>query len=181
MIGLFLFLNFQNSINIWLLRFILWYKSWYRIKEPLSKLKLKKLQISHCNYLTKALTDNLKYHMKKLLLTLTLLFSFAGFAQTINGIPIQNLDVEYLQIIGSSVYMSSKVKISIDIGQRTKLMSSNNDTARLKDKNGEVLVFNSIIDALNFMAGYGYEFVQSNILVEGGQNVFYYLMKKKSK
>lgn len=119
--------------------------------------------------------------MKKLLLTLTLLFSFAGFAQTINGIPIQNLDVEYLQIIGSSVYMSSKVKISIDIGQRTKLMSSNNDTARLKDKNGEVLVFNSIIDALNFMAGYGYEFVQSNIITEGGQNVFYYLMKKKSK
>lgn len=119
--------------------------------------------------------------MKKLLLTLTLLFSFAGFAQTINGIPIQNLDVEYLQIIGSSVYMSSKVKISIDIGQRTKLMSSNNDTARLKDKNGEVLVFNWIIDALNFMAGYGYEFVQSNILIEGGQNVFYYLMKKKSK
>lgn len=119
--------------------------------------------------------------MKKLLLTLTLLFSFAGFAQTINGIPIQNLDVEYLQIIGSSVYMSSKVKISIDIGQRTKLMSSNNDTARLKDKNGEVLVFNSIIDALNFMAGYGYEFVQSNIVTEGSQNVFYYLMKKKSK
>lgn len=119
--------------------------------------------------------------MKKLLLTLTLLFSFAGFAQTINGIPIKDLDVEYLQIIGSSVYMSSKVKVSIDIGQRTKLMSSNNDTARLKDKNGEVLVFNSIIDALNFMAGYGYEFIHSNIVAEGGENVSYYLMKKKAK
>ncbi|MCC9063355.1 hypothetical protein [Flavobacterium piscisymbiosum] len=119
--------------------------------------------------------------MKKLLLTLTLLFSFSGFAQTINGIPIQDLDVEYLQIIGTSVYMSSKVKVSIDIGQRTKLMSSNNDTARLKDKNGEVLVFNSIIDALNFMAAYGYEFIHSNIVAEGGENVYYYLMKKKAK
>ena len=109
--------------------------------------------------------------MKKLLLTLTLLLSLTSFAQTINGIPIQDLDVEYLQIIGTSKYMSSKVKVSIDIGQRTKLMSSNNDTARLKDKNGEVLVFNSIIDALNFMAAYGYEFIHSNIVREGGENV----------
>lgn len=79
--------------------------------------------------------------MKKLLLTLTILLSLTSFAQTINGIPIQDLDVQYLQIVGTSKYMSSKVKVSIDIGQRTKLMSSNNDTARLKDKNGEVLVF----------------------------------------
>ena len=118
--------------------------------------------------------------MKKLLLALTLLLSLTSFAQTINGIPIQDLDVEYLQIIGTSKYMSSKVKVSIDIGQRTKLMSSNNDTARLKDKNGEVLVFNSIIDALNFMAAYGYEFIHSNIVPEGGENVYYYLMKKKA-
>ena len=119
--------------------------------------------------------------MKKLLLTLTLLLSLTSFAQTVNGISIQDLDVEYLQIIGTSKYMSSKVKVSIDIGQRTKLMSSNNDTARLKDKNGEVWVFNSIIDALNFMAGYGYEFIHSNIVAEGGENVSYYLMKKKAK
>lgn len=119
--------------------------------------------------------------MKKLLLTFTILFSFAGFAQTINGIPVQDLDVEYLQIIGTSKYMSSKVRISVDIGQRTKLMSSNNETARLKDKNGEVLVFNSIIDALNFMAAYGYEFIHANIVTDGGENVYYYLMKRKAK
>ena len=58
--------------------------------------------------------------MKKLLLTLALLFGFSGFAQTINGIPIQDLDVEYLQIIGTSVYMSSKVKVSIDIWTKNK-------------------------------------------------------------
>jgi len=118
--------------------------------------------------------------MKRLLLLLTLLFSLASFAQTINGIPVENLDVQYLQIIGTSKYMSSKVKITIDIGQRTKLLSSNNETARLKDKNGEVLIFNSIIDALNFMAAYGYEFIHSNIVADGGENVYYYLMKKKA-
>lgn len=75
--------------------------------------------------------------------------------------------------------MSSKLNIRIDIGQRTKLISSNSETAGIKDANGEVLIFNSIIDALNFMSANGYEFVTSNIIVEEDQNVYYYLMKKK--
>lgn len=117
--------------------------------------------------------------MRKLLLLFVLLISLASFGQTINGIAIKDLDVQYLQIIGTSRYMSSKLNITIDIGQRTKAISSNNDTARLKDQNGEVLLFNSIIDALNFMSAYGYEFVTANIVNEEGQNVYYYLMKKK--
>lgn len=118
--------------------------------------------------------------MKKLLLTFTLLFSFTGFAQTINGIPLKDLDVEYLQIVGTSKYMSSKLNINIDIGQRTKLLSSNTDVARIKDANGEVIVFNSIIDALNFMSANGYDFLTSNIVTIGEQNVYHYLMRKKS-
>lgn len=117
--------------------------------------------------------------MKKLLLTFTLLFSLASFAQTINGIAIKDLDVQYLQIIGTSKFMSSKLNIIIDIGQRTKLLSSNTDVARIKDANGEVIDFNSIIDALNFMSANGYEFVASNIIGDSGENVYYYLMKKK--
>lgn len=118
--------------------------------------------------------------MRKLLLLFVLLVSLASFGQTINGIAIKDLDVQYLQIIGTSRYMSSKLNITIDIGQRTKAISSNNDTARLKDQNGEVLLFNSIIDALNFMSAYGYEFVTASIVNEEGQNVYYYLMKKKA-
>lgn len=117
--------------------------------------------------------------MKKILITFTLLFSLASFGQTINGVAIKDLDVQYLQIIGTSKFMSSKLNIRIDIGQRTKLMSSNSQTAGIKDANGEVLIFNSIIDALNFMSANGYEFVTSNIVVEEDQNVYYYLMKKK--
>lgn len=117
--------------------------------------------------------------MKKILITFTLLFSLVSFGQTINGVAIKDLDVQYLQIIGTSKFMSSKLNIRIDIGQRTKLISSNGDAAGIKDANGEVLIFNSIIDALNFMSANGYELVTSNILAEQGENVYYYLMQKK--
>lgn len=117
--------------------------------------------------------------MKKILITFTLLFSLVSFGQTINGVAIKDLDVQYLQIIGTSKFMSSKLNIRIDIGQRTKLISSNSDVAGIKDANGEVLIFNSIIDALNFMSANGYEFVTSNIVTEQGENVYYYLMQKK--
>ena len=117
--------------------------------------------------------------MKKLILSLTLLIALASFGQTINGIPIKDLDVQYLQIVGTSKFMSSKLNIRIDIGQRTKLMSGNGDVAGIKDANGEVLIFNSIIDALNFMSANGYELVTSNIVTEKGENVYYYLMQKR--
>lgn len=117
--------------------------------------------------------------MKKIIITITLLFSLISFGQTINGTPIKDLDVQYLQILGTSKLMSSKLTITIDIGQRTKFFSSNTDATLLKDENGEGVVFNSMIDALNFMSGNGYDFVTANIITVGGQNVYHYLMRKK--
>jgi len=45
--------------------------------------------------------------------------------------------------------------------------------------NGEVLNFNSIIDALNFMPAKSYELVTSNIVTEQGENAYYYLLQKR--
>ncbi|OUL63377.1 hypothetical protein [Flavobacterium sp. AJR] len=118
--------------------------------------------------------------MKKTLLSFALLFGFVSFGQTINGIPIKDLDVQYLQILGTSKMMSSKLTITIDIGQKTKYFASNTDATLLKDENGEGLVFNSMIDALNYMSSNGYEFVASNVVTVGGQNVYHYLMRKKA-
>jgi len=118
--------------------------------------------------------------MKKILLSFALLFSLASFGQTINGAPLKELDVEYLQIVGTSKMMSSKLTITIDIGQQTKFFSSNTDATLLKDENGKGLIFNSMIDALNFMSSNGYTFVTSNIITVGSQNVYHYLMRKRN-
>lgn len=53
--------------------------------------------------------------MKNVLLTFALLFSVWSFGQTINGMPLKDLDVQYLQILGTSKMMSSKLTITIDI------------------------------------------------------------------
>lgn len=117
--------------------------------------------------------------MKKTLLTFSLtcfLGLSASFAQTVNDVPIKDVDVEYIQIVGTSKLLSNKVTIEIDFGQENKFWSAK-DT-QVKDENGKLVVFNSMIDALNFMSKNGYEFVDAYAITVSNQNVYHYMMKK---
>lgn len=109
---------------------------------------------------------------------LFLLFSLPGFNQTINDIPIKDIDTQYVQIIGTSRVLSDKVNIQIDFGQNTKFFGSNK-IKKILDKDGKIIKFNSMIDALNFMSANGYEFVQAFALEQENQNVYHYLLKKE--
>jgi len=118
--------------------------------------------------------------MKKNFLILTI--AIIGFnylqSQTVNGIPLEQIDVDYVQIVGTSKSLSNKVTIDIDFGQHDKFFKSK-DT-QIIDENGKKLIFNSMIDALNFMSKNGYEFIDANAFVRGGQNVYHFMLKKKS-
>lgn len=118
--------------------------------------------------------------MKKILFVsiLTLLGAVNADSQTVNDIPIRDIDVNYVQIVGTSRLLSNKLTIEIDFGQENKLFSSDKDT-RVKDVNGKNMVFNSMIDALNFMTKNGYEFVQAYALTLSNQNIYHYLLQKK--
>lgn len=111
---------------------------------------------------------------------LLLFFStlFVANSQTVNDILIKDIDVDYVQIVGTSRLLSNKLTIEIDFGQENKLFSSDKDT-RVKDINGKNMVFNSMIDALNFMTKNGYEFVQAYAFAVSNQNVYHYLLRKK--
>ncbi|MBN8789756.1 MAG: hypothetical protein J0I84_21965 [Terrimonas sp.] len=110
------------------------------------------------------------------LLVVSLLTAFSASAQTVNDIPIKDIDVEYIQIIGTSKPFSKGVSIQIDFGQKTKFFSTGKETV-LKDKDGKIMDFNSMIDALNFMAKNGFEFVNAFAIAVSNQNVYHYLMK----
>jgi hypothetical protein len=118
----------------------------------------------------------------KNLLTSTLFFIALGFsnayAQTVNDVPLKDIDVEYVQIVGTQKLLSTKVMIQIDFGQRTKLFSLGKETI-LKDEQGKPVDFNSMIDALNFMAQNGFEFVNAYTITVNNQNVYHYVMRKK--
>jgi hypothetical protein len=71
--------------------------------------------------------------------------------------------------------MTSKVTVSIDFGQRMKFFADN----RLKGDDGKAVVFNTMVDALNFMGSRGWEFVQAYSAVLNGNNqTTNFLMKK---
>ncbi len=118
--------------------------------------------------------------MKKLLsmLGMSVFFIIGAQSQTVNDIPLKDIDVNYVEIVGTSRVLSSKLTVEIDFGQENKLFSSDKDT-RIKDVNGKNMIFNSMIDALNFMTTNGYEFVQAYAVIVSNQNVYHYLLKKK--
>jgi len=119
--------------------------------------------------------------MKKIILSFFALFlSITAFSQTVNEIPIKEIDVEYVQIVGTSKLLSTKLTIEIDFGQRTKFFSSGKETI-VKDESGEKMIFNSMIDALNFMSKNGFEFVNAYAITIGNQNVYHYLLRNTKK
>ena len=68
------------------------------------------------------------------------LVSFSLLAQTVNDVPIKDIDVEYVQIVGAAKFFKMGNTV-------------------VKDEYGKPVEFNSMIDALNFMTKNGFEFV----------------------
>jgi len=117
--------------------------------------------------------------MKKVILIalIGLVSLTTSFAQSINGTPIKDIDVEYVQIIGTAKAFSNKVNIQLDFGQKDSMWKAK-DTQVL-DENGKNVEYNSMIDALNFKSHNGYDFVQAYAITIGNSNVYHYLLKKK--
>lgn len=66
-----------------------------------------------------------------------------------------------------------KVTIEIDFGQ----ISSSWSDQRLRGEDGKPMKFNSMVDAMNWMSGQGWEFVQGYVITVGNQNVMHWLLK----
>jgi hypothetical protein len=116
--------------------------------------------------------------MKKFFITALLLASLTFQAQTVNDIPLKDINVEYIEIVGYSKFMSTKLKVALDFGQHTKMFSSGKETL-LKDADGKVVEFNSMIDALNFMSENGYDFTTAYTVTDGDENIYHYILRKR--
>ena len=120
--------------------------------------------------------------MKSSILFLLVIFgvNFSARAQTINGIPLKNLEEEYLKITPRGVKLAShKIQVLIDFGQEARYLS--NMEQLLLDSTGKKMEFNSHIGALNFMYKNGYELVQQYGLLDanGLESVSYFMRKRK--
>lgn len=106
--------------------------------------------------------------MRNLFLLLFLSCGFNSFSQS------EKVE-QYCQIIGMSKPFSSKVTISVDYGEESGFWKDN----RLKNDDGTVKKFNSMIDALNFMGNEGWKLVNAFPITTGSQNVYHFVFKKE--
>jgi hypothetical protein len=84
------------------------------------------------------------------------------------GIAAHAQNKIYCELVEERLLFSSKVNVQIDFGQETKFFS---DT-RLVGKDGKAITFNSMVDALNYMAALGWRFEEAYVVqsLSGGSN-----------
>jgi len=114
--------------------------------------------------------------MKKTLLILTMILGvIPAFCQE-KPTDSSSTKFNFCEIVVTSDLMKMKIKIEIDFGQQRNYPPDN----LYKDSStGKPMVFNSIVDALNFMGKDGWEFVQE--YTEGDRQIgviYHFLLKK---
>lgn len=71
--------------------------------------------------------------------------------------------------------LNGRYVVSIDFGQEQKLISLN----LFRDAAGKAVEFNSAMDALNWLNAQGWELGSTFVLVEGGNSVAYYVLRRR--
>ena len=113
------------------------------------------------------------------ILFFALFLSLAYSKSTSAQAPSDSLKVGkyvYCELVGMQKLLSTKVNVSVDYGEETRLFQ---DTRMRDEQTGKVRSFNSMVDALNYMGNNGWEFVQAYVVTNGQQNVYRWLLKMK--
>ncbi|PLX22231.1 MAG: hypothetical protein C0599_06890 [Salinivirgaceae bacterium] len=113
-----------------------------------------------------------------IIVVLTTLYLSSGLSQTVNKIPIEDINVSYIKITGTANFIGNKLTIEVDYGQKNVNKAVNDK--RLKDENGNPMEFNSMIDVLNFFASYNYEYEDGFESLYNNSPYSYFLLKKRT-
>lgn len=114
--------------------------------------------------------------MKKILLFAILLFPI--FCKAQSDTTSANKHEQYCMVIATAKFFSNKVSIEVDFGQQTSFWHGSHGD-QIKDSQGKVVAFNSVVDALNYMSSQGWLFVNAYALSEGSSGkVLNYIMRK---
>lgn len=115
--------------------------------------------------------------MKKLLAAFVLTFSAlpATYAQLAVSAPTMEKRTEEYCQLKARPKLNGRYVVSIDYGQQQKLLSEN----LFRDASGKAVEFRSAIDALNWLNGQGWELLSTFVLVEDGDGVAYYVLRRR--
>lgn len=109
--------------------------------------------------------------MKNFVIAAILVFtSLSSFSQSDNDKVEQ-----YAEVVATPRLLSNKVTIDIDYGEERSIWKDH----RLKEENGKLKKFNTVIDALNYMGKDGWKLVNAfPISVGTNSQVYHYVFKK---
>jgi len=118
----------------------------------------------------------------KQVLSVALLFISLSFVYGQEAVKLSRAGAKEEYCMVSAVrkgLFSTKINITVDFGQKVSFWTGTTTTTHgLKDSNGRLIAFNTIIDALNYMASFGWEFVNAYTVKDGETTVYYYIMKR---
>ena len=83
---------------------------------------------------------------------------------------------QYCEVVATPRLLSTKVTIDIDYGEERSIWRDN----RLKEEGGRVKKFNSVIDALNYMARDGWRLVNAFPVTTSTNTFIYHYVFRKS-
>ena len=108
--------------------------------------------------------------MKKLIIICSILYTAtAAFSQT----DTSKIE-QYCEVIATPRLLSNKVTIDINYGEEKSIWK---DT-RLKNDEGKLKKFNTVIDALNYMGKDGWIFMNAFPVINGTTQIYHYVFKK---
>lgn len=112
--------------------------------------------------------------MRIFLLMIVVVFGFSTHLLSQDTTKVE----QYCELLAFSKLLSRKVTVQMDFGQQIKFFSTKN--TRILDNSDKPRVFNSVMDALNYMGIRGWVLVNAFPVTIGNQNVYHYVMKRKS-
>ena len=106
---------------------------------------------------------------------LLFMLTFLSYSQSDTN---EGMSYTHCLIVGqqSNLLKPHKVKVQVDFGQGIKLWSPRE--SMLKDQNGKPIVFESMVDAMNFMSSKGWTFENAYAMPKGSGYVHHWLLKK---
>ena len=109
--------------------------------------------------------------MKKTIVIFCLLIVFKGNAQDTSKVE------QYCEVIATGRMLSNRVTVDIDYGEARSIWKDN----RLKDENGRLVKFNTLVDALNYLGRNGWKLVNAFPITSSNNSVpvYHYVFKKE--
>lgn len=121
--------------------------------------------------------------MRKLIvLGVLVLLSVSAFSQT-QTLATKNVTAQhryYCEVKGIEKELSSGLKIIFDFGTKASYNMWGDLSSKLKfvDENGDVIEFNSMVDAANYMVSKGWIFQQVYSSAYGGRPIIHWIFYK---